>query len=239
MIAGFIGQTKESFLESVEILTSLEPNTISLYHLRIRPDSKFGKEGIYNKKPNSIYYEWYDEAREIILKKGFKQDTNVRFIKENGGYIQQDYQFNSYPVLGIGAGARSYTSVADYIIGGGSKPDINQIKSYIENANNGSLKTEKVYYLNDEERIRRKLVLNLYNFNLNEVHQQYGDKYDYIFMEKLEKLVKIGIVSQKDGIYSLTKEGYKYRDIISWGFFSEEVQKRDREFYNKLEEENK
>ena len=47
------------------------------------------------------------------------------------------------------------------------------------------------------------------------------------------------MVSQKDGIYTLTKEGYKYRDIISWGFFSKEVQMRDKQFYSKLEEENK
>ena len=43
------------------------------------------------------------------------------------------------------------------------------------------------------------------------------------------------MISEKDGVYSLTKEGYRYRDIISWGFFSEEVQKRDKEFYSELE----
>ena len=35
-------------------------------------------------------------------------------------------------------------------------------------------------------------------------------------------------------VHNLTKEGYKYRDIISWGFFSEEVQKRDKEFYSEI-----
>lgn len=239
LIAGFIGQTKETFLESVRILTSLQPNTISIYHLRIRPDSKFGKEEQYNKKPNIIFYEWYEEARKIIIENGFKQDTNVRFIREDGGYIQQDYQFNSYPVLGIGAGARSYTSSADYIIGGSSRPDIYQITDYIEGVENNTLKTERVYHLNDEERVRRRLVLNLYKFDTNELHDIYGDKYDYIFKDILPKLIEKGMVSQKDGIYTLTKEGYKYRDIISWGFFSKEVQMRDKQFYSKLEEENK
>ena len=234
LIAGFIGQTKQDFLDSVEILSTLQPNTISIYHLRIRPDSKFGKEGKYNSNPDKEYYEWYEEAREIVLSKGFKQDTNVRFIRENGGYIQQDLQFKSFPVIGIGAGARSYTSTADYIIGGSSKPEISQIDKYIHDVETESLKTRMVYHLDNEERIRRKLVLNLYHFDINEIHQQYGNKYDYIFQDKLNKLVEIGMVSENNGIYKLTKEGYKYRDIISWGFFSEEVQKRDKEFYSEI-----
>ncbi len=235
LIAGFIGQTKDDFLESVKILTLLQPNTISIYHLRIRPDSKFGKDKNYRKNPEVSFYEWYEEAREIIFNAGFKQDTNVRFIRENGGYIQQDYQFASYPVLGIGAGARSYTSVADYIIGGSSSPDIAQIYDYIEAINNNEINTKRVYHLNDEERIRRMLVLNLYKFDLNEVHRKYGDTYDYIFLEELEKLISIGLVKKENNVYTLTKKGYKYRDIISWSFFSEEVQKRDREFYENLE----
>ena len=234
LIAGFIGQAKQDFLDSVEILSTLQPNTISIYHLRIRPDSKFGKEGTYNSNPNKEYYEWYEEAREIVLSKGFKQDTNVRFIRENGGYIQQDLQFKSFPVIGIGAGARSYTSTADYIIGGSSKPEISQIDKYIYDVETETLKTRMVYHLDDEERIRRKLVLNLYHFDVNKIHQQYGNKYDYIFQDKLNKLVEIGMVSENNGIYKLTKEGYKYRDIISWGFFSEKVQKRDKEFYAEM-----
>ena len=142
-------------------------------------------------------------------------------------------------MLGIGAGARSYTSTADYIIGGGSKPDITQILEYIENVENNTLKTEKVYHLNDEERIRRKLVLNLYKFDENEIHEKYGNKYDYIFKNLLKELLENNLVSEENGIYMLTKEGYKYRDIISWGFFSEEVINRDKEFYKGLEANNK
>ena len=235
LIAGFIGQTKDDFLESVKILTSLKPNTISMYHLRIRPDSKFGKDSNYKKNPDIIYYEWYEDAREIILDSGFKQETNVRFTRENGGYKQQDSQFASYPVLGIGAGARTYSSTADYIIGGSSKPDISQIHEYINAVKNNSLKTKRVYHLNDEERIRRMLTLNLYKFDLDEVHQKYGEKYDYIFLDILEKLIEKGLVQKSNNIYTLTKEGYKYRDIISWGFYSEEVQKRDSKFYSELE----
>ncbi len=235
LIAGFIGQSKEDFIESVKILTSLEPNTISVYHLRIRPDSKFGKDKNYKKNPDKDFYEWYELAREIILNAGFKQETNVRFTRKNGGYKQQDLQFESYPVLGIGAGARSYNSVADYIIGGSSKPDGKQIEEYIEAINSNTLKTKKIYYLNNEERIRRMLTLNLYRFDVDEVHNKYGFDYDYIFSNKLEKLIEKGLVKKEKNVYTLTKEGYKYRDIISWGFFSREVQMRDKEFYSELE----
>lgn len=239
LIAGFNGQTKESWLYSVQCLTELMPHTISIYCLRVRPDSKFGREGSHKYKSDSQYYDWYDEAREIILNKGYEQDTNVRFLIPNrGGYIQQNYQFDSKPILGIGAGARSYTNVADYIIGGSSNPHIDQIYKYIDDVNNNRPLITAAYILDDEERARRKLVLNLYRFDLNEFRRQFGDRFDKIFVDKFDILLKNGLLSVKNNVYSLTKRGYKYRDIISWSFFSQKVCDLDEEFYNTIIQNN-
>lgn len=76
------------------------------------------------------------------------------------------------------------------------------------------------------------LTLNLYRFYVDVVHKKYGDKYDYMFY--FGKFNQKGLVKKENNVYNLTNECYKYRDIISWGFFSEEVQKRDFEFYRNM-----
>lgn len=239
LIAGFNGQTKEVWIDSIDRMTKLRPQTISIYCLRVRPDSKFGREGSHDYKSDSSYYDWYEDAREIILTNGYEQETNVRFkIPGRGGYIQQYYQFNCKPILGIGAGARSYTSVADYIIGGSSTPHESQIHDYIKNINNNKLKITAAYLLDDEERARRKLTLNLYKFDLGAFNKQYGERFNWIFVEKFKLLLDNGLLQGTDGIYSLTKEGYKYRDIISWSFFSKKVCDLDNEFYEKIKRSN-
>ena len=239
LIAGFEGQQKDDWLLSVNELVKLKPHTISTYCLRIRPDSKFGKQKRYAGN-FSKFYDWYEEARKIILSAGYRQETNVRYtLLDEGGYRQQDYQFRSLPVLGIGAGARSYTSTVDYIIGGSSNPSIAEIYEYIAKVKKNTLAPTRGFILDDEERIRRMLVLNLYSFDLDEVHNLYGYKYDFLFLDLLAELEKKGLVSKIRNVYQLSYEGIKYRDIISWAFFSDKVSQLDTEFFASLEEKNK
>lgn len=235
LIAGFERQTYDDWIFSVNKMVQLEPHTISVYSLRKRPDSTFGRSGNVVINPPSIFYDWYELARQIILECGYRQETNVRFTRyDKAGYLQQQYQFESFPVLGVGAGARSYTSTADYIIGGGYPATNEQISSYIDNALLGKLKIERAFIMSDLERIRKMLVLNLYNFDIQIVHTKYGHVYDEVFLDVLNGLVVHGLLRKKDTIYSLTYDGIKYRDIISWGFFSNEVKKLDNEFFSNI-----
>ena len=235
LIAGFAGQTIDDWIFSVNAMVDLCPNTVSIHPLRIRPDSRLGQNKDNVKNPSSTYYEWYEAARKIMFKSGYHQETNIRFTNlGKGGYRQQNYQFKSYPILGIGAGARTYTNVADYIIGGGYPAKISQIDDYIERVQNGSLKIEKAYLMTDEERVRRLLVLNLYSFDLDVVHEKFGNQFDHLFINTLNTLVEHGLIKKEGHVYSFTHEGIKYRDIISWGFVSNEVSSLDETFYSSL-----
>ena len=236
LIAGLSRQTIEDWIFSVKEMVILRPNTINIHPLRVRPDSILGQNRNNIKNPSSDYYDWYEVARQIILNYGYHQETNIRFTNlDEDGYRQQYYQFRSYPILGIGAGARSYTNVADYIIGGGYPSKLSQIDSYIERARNGGVKIEKAYLMTDEERLRRLLVLNLYSFDVDIVHAKFGTRFDDLFNDTLNTLIDHGLVKKEGHIYSLTSDGFKYRDIISWGFVSKEVKRLDDIFYNSIQ----
>jgi oxygen-independent coproporphyrinogen-3 oxidase len=240
LIMGFYGQTDASWQESVDELIDLQPDTISTYFLTVRPDAWFSKTGRYVYQRDPALYARYDYARSKMRDAGYIQESNVRYkIPGKGGYRQKVLQFRGVPVLGIGAGARTYTNTADYIVGGGIRGELEQIWEYIGSIETGCVPVKGAYEFNDEERIRKRLVLDLFDLDLAELEpyhvRDYGWIYDDLIQAAIEEnlLVKIGASRLQ-----LTSRGYKYRDILSWMFFSDTVRARDAEFYRLLHARN-
>lgn len=241
LIMGFRDQTDETWAESVKELVALEPETISTYFLTIRPDAWFSKTGRYVYQRDPSLYKRYDFAREVIMRAGYVQETNVRYkIQGRGGYRQKELQFHGVPVLGIGIGARTYTNTVDYIIGGSDKPNILQVRDYINGVRNGDNLIRAGFEYNDDERIRKLLVLDLFDLDLRELDRYHIESYLYLYEDILEAALDQGLLRRLGAShYQLTYTGYKYRDIISWMLFSESVRSRDKEFYIGLHQHNK
>ncbi len=240
LVMGFAGQTDETWAESVRELVALEPDTISTYFLTIRPDAWFSKIGRYIYQRDPQFYHRYDFARDTILEAGYVQESNVRYkMQGRGGYRQKVLQFCGVPILGIGAGARSYTNTIDYIIGGSHKPDVRQVWDYIKAVRNGENLILAGFDYTDEERIRKRLVLHLFDLDLKELERYNVEKYAYMFEDILEASIAEGLLRRVGASrYQLTSSGYKYRDIISWMLFSERVINNDKEFYLNLHKDN-
>ena len=241
LIMGFAGQTDESWLRSVEALVALAPETISTYFLTVRPDAWFSKTGKYKYQRSPHLYDRYQVARERILAAGYVQETNVRYKKMGrGGYRQKVLQFRGVPVLGVGAGARTYTNTVDYIFGGSDQPDPSQVWDYIREVNAGGASIRSGFVYDDSERIRKRLALDLFDLDLAELgpfeYEQHKDK----FQPVMDASVALGLARAVTPTrYQLTPKGYMYRDIISWLMFSEEVLERDKLFYQRLHEGNR
>lgn len=240
LIIGFEGQTDESWVRSVRALIDLAPETISTYFLTVRPDAWFSTTGHYVYKRNPALYERYAVARELIVGRGFVQESNVRYKKMGlGGYRQKVLQFRGVPVLGIGAGARTYTNTVDYITGGGHQPRTSQVWDFIHQARAGGARINGGFVYDDVERIRKRLALGLFSIDVAELEPYEYSRHRAHFEPLLEACLSLGLLQAiGDTRYELTPGGYMYRDIISWLTFSEEVTARDRQFYEELHRGN-
>ena len=167
---------------------------------------------------------------------GYVQESNVRYkIRGKGGYRQKVLQFHGVPVLGIGVGSRTYTNTVDYVIGGSDKPNMLQVRDYIMKVRNGDNLIRAGFEYTDDERIRKRLVLDLFELDLSELDRYHIGRYMYLYEDILEAALDQGLLGRVGAChYRLTLRGYKYRDIISWMLFSECVRRRDREFYQRL-----
>lgn len=236
LIMGFRGQSDDTWRISVDELVALRPDTISTYFLTIRPDAWFHKTGRYEYMRDPLLYERYEYARSVLTAAGYVQESNVRYkLPGRGGYQQKVLQFRGIPYLGVGAGARSYTNTVDYLIGGSHKPHISQIEEYIHAVETESLTMTAGFVYSDEERVRKRLVLDNFDLNLADLQRYDIDSHRHIFENVLAEAVALDMVRQVGEFkYQLTPKGFMYRDLLSWNLFSERVVQLDREFYNSI-----
>jgi oxygen-independent coproporphyrinogen III oxidase len=240
LIMGFAAQTDASWLSSVEKLLELDAETISTYFLTIRPDGWFSKTGKYVYARDPRLYERYDVARELILDAGFVQESNVRYKKLGlGGYRQKVLQFHGVPVLGIGVGARTYTNTVDYLVGGDSRPHTSQVWDYIMEARSGGARVHCGFVYDDDERIRKRLILDLFDLDVASLEPYGYSRHRHVFDEILAAARDLGLLRNLTKTRcQLTSAGYKYRDIVSWLIFSDSVTSLDKEFYESLHRSN-
>lgn len=239
LIIGFAGQTDETWRQSVDELVRLQPETISTYYLTVRPDAWFSKTGAYQYAMDSSLYDRFAYGRARFLEAGYVQESNVRFKKlGRGGYQQKVLTFHGVPLLGLGAGARSYTSVVDYMVGS-VKPSLTEVADYIAKARDHALTPQTGFVLSDDELIRKRLVLDLFDLDPRELERFGYRERAHLFEPVLEAAADLELLHRlPSGRIQLTQKGFQYRDVISWMLFSDEVIARDREYYRDLHHNN-
>lgn len=240
LIMGFADQTDESWRQSVDELIDLDPETISTYMLTVRPDAWFSKIGKYPYLRDPGLHARYRYAQDALLDAGYVQDSNVRYKRPGrGGYLQKVNQFRGVPVLGIGSGARTYTNTVDYLLGGSSKPQLSQVRRYIDAVRTGVSGPKRGFVYNDEERMRKRLVLDNFDLDLGDLERYGYAQRAHLFEPILIAAENLGLTRRiTPSRLQLTKRGFQYRDILSWCLFSDEVVRRDREFYSDLHQAN-
>ncbi|MFI1766602.1 coproporphyrinogen-III oxidase family protein [Streptomyces sp. NPDC020800] len=238
LIMGFAGQTPGTWRHSVDELAELGPTTISTYFLTVRPDAWFSKTGAYQYMWQPELYERYDYARKVFTDHGYVQEGSVRYKKPGrGGYVQKVLTFQGVPLLGLGVGARSYTSVLDYMTGS-VKPSAAEVADYIRKAKNHELRPTTGFELSDEELVRKRLVLDTFDLSLGELEHHGLDKIRGDVEAVLDAAEHNGLVHRFGDRVQLTPKGFKYRDVLSWMFYSDNVKGLDREYYEGLHAAN-
>ena len=224
LIIGFSDQTDYSFFESLKILVDFEPETISTYFLTLRSESWFSKKDEYQQRNNASIYKRYDKGTEYLLGNGYDYSSHNRFKKANkGGYVQQELQFQGVPVLGIGLGARSYNYYADYVIMNDGRTRNEQFRTFLKDVKHKNIYPYKYIVHTEEELIRRKFVLGLNGFDLIRFENSTSGRYSWIYKETIDACKNLNLIESDSNRIFFTRKGSKYRDIISWNFFSKEV----------------
>jgi oxygen-independent coproporphyrinogen-3 oxidase len=123
LIYGIDGQTEESWLRSLEAALTWRPEELYLYPLYVRPLTGLARIGRAGDVPDAADAAWdaqrlglYRVGRDYLLAQGYEQTSMRMFRRIGAPRIEggEDYACQTDGMIGLGCGARSYTSSLHY-----------------------------------------------------------------------------------------------------------------------------
>ncbi|GAA2584518.1 STM4012 family radical SAM protein [Actinomadura fulvescens] len=222
LIYGIDGQTPATWLHSLDSALAWEPEELYLYPLYVRPLTGLGRQA----------HDWDDQRLELyrigrdhLFACGYEQ-VSMRMFRLPGTTSGTEYCCQTDGMVGLGCGARSYTSRLhysfEYAVGAGQVRGI--INHYVREKDFGTARVG--FELDDDERRRRHLVQSLLQAGgLDRVSYRgrFGTDVADDFKSELTAFAEHGWLGEDPATLSLTAEGLAYSDAIGPALFSGRV----------------
>ncbi|MBW8683171.1 STM4012 family radical SAM protein [Chitinophaga rhizophila] len=226
LIYGAHEQTPDSWLYSVETAIAYQVDEIFIYPLYVRPLTGITKTG---NAPADNRFDLYLAAKELLTTAGYEQVSMRMFRRRKSAdnTYQVMYSCQEDGMIGLGAGARSYTKAVHY----SSEYAVarHNIKSIIDQYSVKSAAdfSEADYgiILPDEEQRRRFIIKSiLHNSGLDTLrYQQLYGSHPLEDFPQLQLLTDNGMAVTEGTLFRLTTSGIDYSDAIGPWLYSNPI----------------
>jgi oxygen-independent coproporphyrinogen-3 oxidase len=254
LIYGLPGQTEASWRYSLEAVLDSPATSLFLYPLYVRPltglerylsragrsptgyprdHPALGQAGVAPGPTPQRMAAFYDLAVERLAAAGFRQLTMRQFRRDPGarGGADEDLEYRCQRdgMVGLGAGARSYTAGLHY-----SAPwkmvarNIRGVvEAYCAAMAGGDTAVRHGFELDDDERQRRFVILSLLfdGLDFRDFTAAFGADARLRFAAQWEALTSEGCVTLGEAAARLTPLGVRHADVVGQLFFSERVRR--------------
>jgi oxygen-independent coproporphyrinogen-3 oxidase len=241
LIYGLPGQTEASWLYSLERAIDTPATSLFLYPLYIRPLTGLGNR---TRAPHTTSGElaalapgvgphqmgaMYDRAVERLQLAGFRQSTMRQFRRDElAEGADEEYSCQHDGMVGLGAGARSYTAGLHYstpwrMVARNIRGVIEQFQ---ERVLAGDTSVSHGFVLDENERRRRFLILSLLfdGLNTSAFVDAFGADARELFAPVWEALEAEACIRDDGTIIRLSSRGVRHADMIGQLFFSRRVE---------------
>lgn len=226
LIYGLPGQTRASWRYSLDAAIDTPATSLFLYPLYVRPLTGLSARRHALDAPAApTLHEMaamYDVAVERLSAAGFRQRTMRQFLRGNAP-ADDEYRCQEHGMVGLGAGARSYTSVVHY-----STPwrmvakNIRAvIDDYQRRMARGDTAVTHGFVLDDDERRRRFVIQSLLYDGVDT--GAFAANVRARFAPVWEALHDEGCIVDDGTRIRLTPLGRRHADVVGGLFFSPRV----------------
>ena len=221
LMFGIPNQTVQSLLSSVDYLTRLHPDHISLYDLKIEEGTPLARIAQRLSFPDEdTEFEMYKEAIRMLEKRGYKQYEISNFARPGKMSRHNLKYWNCEEYLGFGPGAYSYFNSTRFSF-------VRNIEAYIKGVNDPMSRlnlTEGLEEISGRAQLGEYIMLRFRlneGVSLSEVARRYGVDFSALYGKKAEKYIKYGYMERKGDMVFLTTAGmfisnYILSDLLSF-----------------------
>ncbi|AWL41874.1 MULTISPECIES: STM4012 family radical SAM protein [Streptomyces] len=233
LIYGIDGQTEESWRFSLDAALAWRPEELYLYPLYVRPLTGLGRHRTDGDAPDSAWDEQrlrlYRAGRDHLLAHGYEQVSMRMFrLKEAPQTGPDDYACQTDGMIGLGCGARSYTSSLHYSFD--YAVEMREIRGIIDDftATEDFSRAEVGRYVTGDEARRRHLLQSLLQAEGLEragYRERFGTDPHADFPAELDRFAARGWLdgSAAPGRLRLSPEGLAHSDALGPELFSPAV----------------
>ena len=237
LIYGIEGQTAQSWLRSLDTALAWKPEELYLYPLYVRPLTGLARIGREAEVDTDVDAEaaWdaqrlalYRIGRDHLVSQGYTQTSMRMFRRLDAPRIEggEDYACQTDGMIGLGCGARSYTSSLHYSFD--YAVSAHEVRGIIENYSATDIfgHAEIVFRLDPDEQRRRHFLQSLLQAEgVDEADylKRFGGSAREYFAAELDVLDSAGFLAAEPDRLQLTAEGLAWSDAIGPLLFSDRV----------------
>jgi len=233
IICGLPNQTLDTIEATFNEIVRLSPERICYNYLHYSPEyapyQKImfdGKNGHPSRLPNfKEKKQLFQKAHDILLENGYVRMGYDHFAKKHDelytAKLDEKMNWNSLGVtVGrytdvLAIGLYSYSTVGRHYT-----QNHFEMKEYEESLKNGKLPIYRGHHLDDDDVLRRDVIVGLRNFFICEIpsiEQEYNIDFDQYFSDELKKLNEFeqdGLVKIKNDTIKITENGELFANLV-------------------------
>ncbi len=206
LIAGLPHQTRESWRQSLDELTGLEPEHASIYLLEVDEGSRLGKEllqggGRYSAgavPSEDEMAEFYETAVETLRAAGYRHYEISNWAKPGFESKHNLKYWRREAYLGFGAGAHSFSGAQRWA-------NVHDAAAYVSAVQSGRLPVEQHEKMTAERALEEELFLGLRQLDgidVARIEREYG----VTLAGRFEPLASAGLVKRDGNVVRLAPE---------------------------------
>ncbi|MCE9547804.1 MAG: STM4012 family radical SAM protein [Planctomycetia bacterium] len=232
LIFGAEGQTRAAWLGSIREALRFRPEELYLYPLYVRPMT-----GLAGKADADAarQLELYRVGRDVLLEQGYRQQSlRAFYLPRITDEIRATYSCQQDGMVGLGCGARSYTTDLHY----SSRFQVGQqairqmLQQWVAQSEEQFGWATHGFRLSADERRRRHVILSLLQAEGLDV-LDFVDRFGTVPSDEfplLPELINAGLAAEANGRLQLTVAGMEQSDAIGPALYSDDVRAALTEF---------
>jgi oxygen-independent coproporphyrinogen-3 oxidase len=227
LMYGMAGQGEASFVRSIDRALEFRPEELYLYPLYVRPLTGIARRGLH---PGAdLRTSLYRAGRARLLGAGYEQ-ISMRFFRRGGAPAMADTCCQEDGTVGLGCGARSYTTAVHYSSAFAVSSDgVREIlDEYVKAPDEAFDAASHGAELSSDDQRRRfilKTLLRRDGVPLGDYAARFGAAADED-LPQLSRLVEAGLAERREGRLVLTEQGIELSDAIGPRLYAPEARAR-------------
>ncbi len=206
LIAGLPHQTRQSWKQSLEELTALAPEHVSVYLLEVDEGSRLGKELLAGGARYSAgavptedeMAEFYEMAQAALRAAGYHHYEISNWAKPGFESKHNLKYWRREAYLGFGAGAHSFSGTQRWA-------NAHDAAAYVSAMERGRLPVEQLETVTAEQALEEELFLGLRQLDGIDV-ERIERNYGVALSERFEPLTSAGLVEREGSVMRLAQE---------------------------------